>query len=265
MQKHFATGQSSGGCGHFQPDRSIYPRKKFRDPAGRDIDERKNGLAYSRLVWEVECKNGDPVEIRQRGKRHLRNNCTRLFLAANCCEPDENNDHKCEAAVVLWGKVTPSSNDISVVDAVSFRSIDLSDDHKNDFLEHRRDRLLGVSLDQWRQCPANESVAPASSTITIPHSGALCKVTKEPQVGGNRPHLLDGIEDGEIEDLTIDLPCLRQQFENALDDDDDEEDEVHHCQKISQTGIARKEEMHATAHNKIWTNHGERNAVCCEV
>mmetsp|Transcript_19558 Transcript_19558/g.53854 ORF Transcript_19558/g.53854 Transcript_19558/m.53854 type:complete len:391 (-) Transcript_19558:203-1375(-) len=225
LQKYFATGQSSGGYGHFQPNRSIYPRKKFRDRAGRDIDKRKKGLAYSRLVWEVEYKNRDPVEIRQRGKRYLSNNYTRLFLAAKFYEPDENNDYKYEAAIVLWGKVTPSSNDISVVDAVSFGTIDLSDDHKNDFFEHRRDRLLGVSLDQWRQCPANESVAAASSTITIPYSGVLYKVTKEPQVGGNRPYLLDGIEDGEIEDLTIDLPYLRQQFENALDDDDEDSDD----------------------------------------
>ena len=86
------------------------------------------------------------------------------------------------------------------------------------FFEHRHDRVLGVNLDEWRRCPGDEIVAATSSTITIPYSGVLYKVTKEPQVGGNLPYLLDGIEDGEIEDLTIDLRYLRQQFENALDE-----------------------------------------------
>ena len=221
LQQYFATGQSSGGYGHFQPDRSIYPRKKFRDRQGRDIDKAKKNLAYSRFVWEVEYKNRDPVEIRQRGRRYLSNTYTRLFLAAKFYEPDRNNDHKYEAAIVLWGRVTSSSNRISVVDAISFGSIDLSNDHKNDFFEPRHDRLLGVNPDQWRRCPANESAAAEASTITIPYSQILYKVTKEPQVGGNRPYLLDCIEDGEIEDLTIDLPYLRQQFENALDEVED--------------------------------------------
>lgn len=221
LQKYFVTGQSSGGYGHFQPDRSIYPTKKFRDRQGRDMDRAKKGLPYSRLVCEVEYMNRDPVGIRQRGKRYMGNQYTRMFLATKFYEPDENDGY--EAAIVLWGKAN-ESNEISVFDAVSFGTIDLSDNHKNDFFEHRQDRLLGVQSNQWRRCPAI-GVAAASSTIAIPYSGVLYKVTKERQECGNRPYLLDGIEDGEIEDLTIDLQYLREQFEGTLNEEDDSDDE----------------------------------------
>ena len=94
LQKYFVTGQSSGGYGHFQPDRSIFPKKKFRDRHGRDMDKAKNNLPYSRLVWEVQYKNRDPVQLRQRGKRYMSNRYTRLFrrrLPSGYCFVGEGN------------------------------------------------------------------------------------------------------------------------------------------------------------------------------
>jgi hypothetical protein len=105
LLKYFVSGQSSGGYGHHQPDKRLFPKKKFRDRQGRDIDRGNKDQPYSRFLWEVEYENKDPAELRQRGKVYMRCKYTRLFLAAKFYAPDGNGEF--EASIVLWGKTTP--------------------------------------------------------------------------------------------------------------------------------------------------------------
>jgi hypothetical protein len=64
-------GLSSENYGTFQPDIRIYPNKRYRDNKGPDKDKKNNNVPHTRLYWEVEHGNRDPVAIRQRGKRYM--------------------------------------------------------------------------------------------------------------------------------------------------------------------------------------------------
>lgn len=224
LLKYFVSGQSSGGYGHHQPDKRLFPKKKFRDRQGRDIDRGNKDQPYSRFHWEVEYENRDPVELRQRGKVYMRCKYTRLFLAAKFYAPDGNGEF--EASIVLWGKTTPASDETTVVEAVSFGAKDLSDEHKKEFFAPRHDRLVGVRTDQWR-CPQpvgnNDNATPAEWMLSVPFQGFVYKVTTEKRTDGTLPYLADELKDGELGDLTIDLRAMRTQYSALLDVGDDED------------------------------------------
>ena len=228
MENYFLSGQSSGGYGYHQPDKRLFPRKQFRDRQGRDVDKGNKGLPYSRFYWEVEYDNRDPVELRQRGMVYMKCKYTRLFLGAKFYAPEESGEF--ESAIVLWGKITQGSDKVTVVEAVSFGTKDLSDDHKNEFFTNRHDRLVGVRPDQWRRpllkghpqrVPAT---TPADWMLTVPFQAFLYKVTTEKRDDGTRPYLSDVLEEGEVGDLTINLRSMLSQFAGTIVDDDENED-----------------------------------------
>jgi hypothetical protein len=179
-------GLSSGSCGTFQPDMRIFPNKRHKDRNGPDRDNANNGAPYTRLYWEVEHGNRDPVAIRQRGKLYMKSAYTRLFLA---CKIFEVSETRLRAGIVLWGKPDPTSQEISVLAAVSFGTEDLTDDEKELFEEARRNRLVGVGTGEWRR-PANTELDPEAETpddmkLSIPYQGILYKVTTK-RSGGRR-------------------------------------------------------------------------------
>lgn len=225
MQKYFVSGQRLGGYRLHQPDKRLFSKKKFRGRNGRDVDKGNKNLPYSRFHWEVEYDNRDPVELHQRGKVYMKCKYTRLFLGAKFYAPDGNGEF--EASIVLWRKITPNSDVITVVEAVSFGTKDLSDDHKSEFFASRHDRLVGVRPDQWRRPHPVENPddgTPAAWMLTVPFQGMVYKVTTERQTDGTRPYLADQLEDGELGDLTIDLRIMLTQYSATLDlgsDDDD--------------------------------------------
>jgi hypothetical protein len=207
LQQTLSGGLSSGSYGTFQPDKRILPNKRNKDNKGRDIDSQNGGLPYTRLHWEVEHGNRDPVEIRQRGKRYMNCRYTRLFLA---CKIFEASETMLRAAIVLWGKPDPESQVISVLAAVSFGTEDLSDEEKQLFSEQRSDRLVGVA--EWTR-PANteldtsEATTPNDRMLTIPYQVILYKVTTKRS--GTRNYMLEELNDADgVTDLVVDLKQL---------------------------------------------------------
>lgn len=204
-----AGGLSSGGYGHVQPDKRLFPLKNNRDHAGQDRDRGNKNNPYSRFIWEVEYDNRNPVEIRERGKAYLTPHYTRLFLAVKLYIPS---DGTYEAAAVLWGKSDENSETVTVMRAVSFGTEDLSDDHKEEFRQRKADRLIGVNVDQWER-PQNNA---ASWLITLPFRGFLFKVSEgEPEEGQEVKYVLDDIDD-DVDDLVVDLRELVTEYENQV-------------------------------------------------
>jgi hypothetical protein len=205
LEKHIISGQSSGGYGCWQPDKRVFPKKNFRDRQGRDADKSNQNHPHSRLIWEIEYDNRDPVELRQRGKKYMVNSYTRLFLAAKFYKPEGG---AFEAAIVLWGKTQVANNVVSVMEAVEFGTKVLSDDHKQEFFECRHDRLPGVDPGQWRRPDPlvnPDSPTPASWKVNIPVRDILYKVTTDKNEDGTRRYLVDVLQDAQLEDLTVDL------------------------------------------------------------
>ena len=178
LSDYLTGGLSSGGrldnrFNGFEPDHRLFPRTKYRDFNGNDSDGSNKGNPYSRFVWAIEAGNRDPIEIRQREKLYTKNDYTRLFLAAKFYAPL---DGTYEAAIVLWGKPDGSNNNTTVMDAVCFGTSDLSDEHKNDFLQQQVHRLIGVQHNQWRR-PQNGDRE--SWTVRVPFIGIGYKIAKK--------------------------------------------------------------------------------------
>ena len=225
LQKYFVSGQSCGGCGHYQPNKCLFPKRNFRDRQGRDVDRSNENLPYSRFHWEVEYDNRDPVELRQRGKIYMGCKYTRLFLGAKFYAPD-GNDGKFEASIVLWGKMTPASDQVTVVEAVSFGTKDLLANHKRKFAAPHHDQLVGVRPEQWRRLQPTENsddnATPAEWTLSVPFQGIVYKVMTEKRADRTRPYLADALEDGELGNLTVDLRAMLTQFSATLEYTDDD-------------------------------------------
>lgn len=220
-----SSGVSSGGKTHSQPDRRIFPRKSRRDIHGNDVDRSNKHLPYTRLIWEIEYGDRDPIELRQHGKKMMGSVYNRLFLGAKFSAFDA--DGRFEAAIVLWGKPDGHDNGdtISVIDAVSFGTKNLSDDTKTEFCEHRADRLIGVREDQWfRPTSAGETpplnlpeVTPEQWMLRIPYRGLLYKMgAAEKDDDGQFQYLLDVLgDDGVIRDVPINLLIMASEFQDA--------------------------------------------------
>lgn len=205
-------GLSSGGYGHFQPDKRIFPFKDNRDHGGRDIDRANENNPYSRFIWEVEYDNRDPTQIRERGKAYLTPHYTRLFFAVKLYVP-VNGTYK--AAAVLWGKGDGDNDEtVTVKKAVSFGTADLSDEDKNEFFQRRADRLVGVCVSQWER-PQDDA---ESWLIPLPYLHFLFKVSKgKPTAGEGAEYVLDDVGDEDIQDLVIDLRGLAREYENQIE------------------------------------------------
>ena len=220
LDNHVVWWRNSGGYGRCQPDYCLFPKIEFRDRQGRDADERNEGFPYSRLIWEVEYKNRDPVKLRQRGMVYMESKYTRLFLGVQLYAPDESGEF--ESAIVLWGKVTQGSDEVTVVEAVSFGTKDLSDDHKNEFSTNRHDRLVGVRPDQWRRPLLNgnprrrPATTPADWILAVPFEPFLYRVTTGKQNDGTRPYLVDVLQEGEAGDMMINVRRLLALFATTV-------------------------------------------------
>lgn len=73
----------------------------------------------------------------------------RLFLAMKLYVPSS--DGRYETAAVLWGKEDERSDMITVMKAVSFGTMDLSKDHKQEFFQRRANRLVSVETNSWER------------------------------------------------------------------------------------------------------------------
>lgn len=208
IKRAMASGCSSGAYNAVQPDYRIFPYKKFRDRNGNDVDRAHDGLPHSRMYWEVECDHRDVVGLREHGAKLMnRSKYTRLFLGASISKPDKG-DSSYEAAIVLWGKDI-TNDTITVRDAVSFGTRDLSDEAKQSWREHRANRLPAVV--DWRR-PANAdatpeevvSPTPVEWLLKVPFAGLLLNVmTGKRNSNGEHEYFLDAL-DG-LEDIEIDL------------------------------------------------------------
>ena len=222
------SGVSSGGKKFSQPDRRVYPAPKRREPY--DVDPSNGNEGFSRLIWEVEYGNRDPVELRQHGhKMMMQSNYTRLFLGAKFSYFDPGTD-LFEAAIVLWGRpedITHNGldNTITVIAAVSFGTKDLTDETKEVFSGDLVDHLPGVRADQWRRpngagTPRSEiprGVPPPNDWIfTVPRSGILYKVASR-DVADPRPfqYILRSATGRQISDLQINLMRMAVQFQKS--------------------------------------------------
>ena len=123
---------------------------------------------------------------------------------------------------MLWGKVTQGSDEVTVVEAVSFGTKDLSDDHKNEFSTNRHDRLVGVRPDQWRRPLLNgdphsvPATTPADWILAVPFEPLLYRVTTEKQNDGTRPYLVDVLQEGEAGDMMINVRRLLALFATTV-------------------------------------------------
>ena len=226
LGQSLTSGVSSGGKYFSQPDRRVYPVQSRKDPNGNDADCGNANKTFSRFIWEVEYGNRDPVGLRQHGHKMMRSIYTRLFLGAKFSDFDD--DGRFEAAMVLWGRPDGHTNgdNISVVDAVSFGTKDLTEKTKTEFSEHKTGRLIGVPADRWRR-PTGADVAlmelPDEETsdewfLTVPHRGILYKVgAKETDNHGQLQYLLDVLREGQIRDLRINLQVMAFEFQNQKD------------------------------------------------
>uniref|UniRef100_A0A7S1GG53 Uncharacterized protein n=1 Tax=Cyclophora tenuis TaxID=216820 RepID=A0A7S1GG53_CYCTE len=120
--------------------------------------------------------------------------------------------------------MNPDNNDVAVVDAVSFGTRDLSNNHKNEFHAERRDRLFGVMPNQWRRPQAVENPDDAAWTLAVPFQGMVYRVMTEERDDGTRPYLVDVLEDSELGDLTVDLRTMKTQYSAFLYNSDDDDD-----------------------------------------
>jgi hypothetical protein len=204
-------GLSSGNYGTFQPDIRIYPNARHKDKKGPDKDKKNGCLPYSRLIWEIEHGNRDPVALRQRGKLYMNCKYTRLFLA---CKIFEASRTMLRAGIVLWGKADPETQVISVLAAVSFGTEDLTDEEKGLFEEARHDRLVGAT--NWTR-PARTELGPFEEgtpddwKMNVPYQGILFKVTTKRS--GPRAYLLDKLSDVDgVDDLVLDLQELARRI-----------------------------------------------------
>lgn len=205
------TGCSSGASNAVQPDHRIFPFKKYRDRNGNDIDRAHRDLPHTRMYWEVEYDRRDVVGLRQRGANLMkRSPYTRLFLGATVSQSDEV-DSSYEAAIALWGK--DSANDtISVLDAVSFGTKDLFEETKQDWSEHRANRLPAVGINQWRR-PAHAGVTPVELVsptpeqwlLKVPFTGLLYRVmTGKKNADADYQYIVDTLSD-DLNDMDVDL------------------------------------------------------------
>lgn len=180
-------GASSGSNSYYQPDIRVFPSRKYRDldRQGRDTDKDKanENNPFSRFIWEIEYKNRDPVKLRQRGKKYAATPYTRAFLGAKIFGVTAKG--QLEAAVVLWGKTGEARNAaVTVLDAVDFGTVELTEEHKEEFSERDHDKLVGVTENQWRRPqPAPDlsilDTTPQDWKINIPYAALLYKVTRK--------------------------------------------------------------------------------------
>jgi hypothetical protein len=202
-------GLSSGNYGTYQPDIRIYPKRRNKDTNGCDKDRKNGDLPYTRLYWEVEHGNRDPVAIRQRGQRYMACPYTRFFLA---CKIFNVSDGALRAGIVLWGKTNSDDHVISVLAAVSFGTTDLTREEKGEFETARHDRLVGVKSGEWTRPEDTElgemgDTTPDDWKLRIPYQGILYRVTTKRS--GTRGYLLEELNDtDEVADLVIDLRRL---------------------------------------------------------
>lgn len=144
------------------------------------------------------------MEIRQRGKKYMQQSeYVRLFLAAKFYEKEGDGF---EACVVLWEKTGPNNN-VVVRAAVSIGTMDLSDEHKQEFSAGmQQDRLVGVAMDGWSRPRQSH---PAEWVLTVPHQGLIYKVRGDERTDGTRPYLTDTPHDMiGIGDFQVDLRYL---------------------------------------------------------
>ena len=211
LESVLGTGFSSGASNAVQPDHRIFPFKKYRDRNGNDTDRAHKDLPNTRMYWEVEYDHRDVVGLRQHGAKLMnRSPYTRLFLGATISKADEV-DSSYEAAIVLWGKDN-ADDTISVLDAVSFGTRDISEETKQEWSEHRANRLPVVGIEQWRR-PADADAAlvklvsptPEEWLLRVPFTGLLYKVVSgKRNADGDYEYLLDTLGD-DLNDMEVDL------------------------------------------------------------
>lgn len=215
------SGLSSGDYARPQPDRRIFPKSQFRDGHG-DTDQDNGGTPLSRFIWEVEYKNRNPIDMRKNGKRLMRSPYNRLYLAAKIYETDPVDGHT-EAVIVLWGRTPGNDDKVEVIEAVSFGTKDLSDEHKDEFSGHEtRTSLVGVGISDWRrpqvfpphypqfQNPLDPEQTPEEFLLDIPLEGILHKVLI-PSDSEDTPQYLNELRENgarAVSNLKIDLRVL---------------------------------------------------------
>ena len=219
LKKYLSSGVSSGSEDSSQPDRRVFPIGAYRDFGNPDRDRSNKNNAYSRLIWEVEFSNRDPVKLRVHGRKLMRPRNVRLFLGAKFSEFDENGHF--EAAIVLWGKPDGhnAGGDIAVVTAVSFGTKCLSDETKTEF--SRRGGLPPVAVDAWRR-PQDAATAPlldppattpAPWLLNISVQGILYRVTaSERDDDGNPQYLLDMLGQDLVADFPVNLLDMAREY-----------------------------------------------------
>jgi hypothetical protein len=206
------SGCSSGAHNAVQPDYRLWPNPKYRDKNGNDEDRAHKGLPHTRLYWEIEYNHRKVVALSEHGAKLMRrSDYTRFFIGATISEPDDV-DAAYEAAIVLWGK-DDSTNEISVLEAVSFGTKDLSDETKEAYSKSQRARLPAVGVDEWRR-PENAGALPVERPtptpeewlLRIPSKGILYKVmTGKRNQDGDRTYFWDTLAENEIGDMVVDL------------------------------------------------------------
>ena len=229
------SGCSSGAHNAVQSDYRLWPNPKYRDRNGNDKDRAQKDLPHTRLYWEIEYDHQKVVELSEHGAKLMRrSDYTRFFIGATISKPDDI-DALYDAAVVLWGK-DDSTNEISVLEAVSFGAKDLSDEMKEAYSQTRQARLPAVGVDGWRR-PENAGALPVERLtptpeewlLRIPAKGILYKVmTGKRNQDGERKYFWDTLAENEVGDMVIDLLRMTYgiSFQNETGDSTDEEDEV---------------------------------------
>jgi hypothetical protein len=201
-------GYSSGGYSSVQPDHRILPFRRYRDKNGNDVDTAHKGLPHTRFYLEVEYDHRNIVQLRQHGVELMGSTpYARLFLRVTTSK--SNNDDPSssyEAAIVLWGK-SDANDTISVLDAVSFGTLDLSERSRRLYSEIRQDSLPAVETSRWRR-PGNAwhmpvvltSPTPQEWLQHVPFTGLLYKVSGTISANGADEYLLSTLAPGMVSD-----------------------------------------------------------------
>jgi hypothetical protein len=154
---------------------------------------------------------------------------TRFFVGATISKPDPN-DRSFEAAMVLWGK--NESNEVSVLQAVSFGTKNLSDETKKQYKTQYsvNQALPAVQDTAWRRPPdagvlpeMMPDPTPAAWLLCIPASGLLYKVMiRQPAQEGQQEdrwaYFLDTLgDDVVVKDMEIDLMEMALAIKNLVE------------------------------------------------
>jgi len=230
LRSIIATGCSSGAHNAVQPDFRVMPNPNNKDRNGNDVDRAHKDVPHTRLYWEIECDHRKIVDLRRHGAFLMgRTEHARFFVGATISKPDPN-DRSFEAAMVLWGK--NESNEVSVLQAVSFGTKDLSDETKKQCkTQHSVNQALPAVQDAaWRGPPDAGALpemmpdpTPAAWLLCVPTSGLLYKVMiRQPAQEGQQEdrwaYFLDTLGDNVVvKDVEIDLMEMALAIKNLVE------------------------------------------------